>query len=456
MDKKPFIQQHKRVFCCCFTADEEDYDSKPVTLKRIDSEISPSILEPAIYASKIFAVDKIYFLNSGQHKFLVSFRHIIVESTSYPLTTQDNPNNIPEEYWKERYRIFSRYDEGIQICENAWAGEILEKIGKIIARQLVSRLGAIQTCLVCMSGVGSLAIQLSKTMKKVIALEDDETQLECLYKNREIYEVNDFLYPIHGNLLSYSPDNIPEIIIIIPKINIPKSVQVSLSNHFPELANYVEKSLSLSKSLVFIFPPTLDPYDFIDSLKDLDIDPLVEFLLIFDNNHLKNIVCLIGKVVILNLPDIVNSILSRIGLGSKQREFMFKTIEEFGIKKTLHILEDVEKDVVNVSAIDKLKTKSRKFVENVLKIHKSCGSGKIDNAYLDGITVLYKGKDGDDVARIMEEMNIFFIELDGSQETVVEIDSMVLKGYDEIVQYLEYMRIKDSPNKNSLFALIGS
>lgn len=53
-----------------------------------------------------------------------------------PARQEPAPHGIPEKYWSQRYKYFSRFDEGIQIDEESWFMVTHEDIADRIARRV--------------------------------------------------------------------------------------------------------------------------------------------------------------------------------------------------------------------------------------------------------------------------------------------------------------------------------
>jgi RNA cap guanine-N2 methyltransferase len=446
MDSNPLLKKKKNKICCCFTADDSDEDLSSVSMLRVESEVSPSVLEPEIYASKMFAADKIYLLGGKSQKFIVSFKHFILDSLEEQIKiseTLQNLDNVPDTLWKDRYKIFSRFDEGVKMCEKHWLTENFEKIGKSLARIFKDRI-RFNYSLVAMSGAGSVAIQLAEK-SKVIALDSDEPSLECLKTNSELYKVSKNLTPVKADLLDYNPTEKPDIVVICPKINANRNSAFKIRHFIPNLLQLIEKSFGLSDSLALVFPPTLEPLDFIESLEGSDINPCIEFAMIFENSHLRGICCLLGKVSNFSTQDILNNISSKLGLVYKQKDLLQTVMDHLPLKTILDVLETAEKETQTGSITQKAKNKAKRFFEIVREDHK---------VPLDSLFILNKGSNAEEIIRILEEMNLCFLEFD-SDVLSLEVGGMSYTGKDSVLEYLEEIRTKETPNKNSLMQLIG-
>ena len=103
---------------------------------------------------------------------------------------QPRPRELPEaleKYWNQRYYLWHRFDEGIQMDEESWYSVVPEQIAKQIAERC--RGAALVVDAFC--GAGSSAIHLAATCGKVIAVDHDSAKLEMARHNAEIYGVED-------------------------------------------------------------------------------------------------------------------------------------------------------------------------------------------------------------------------------------------------------------------------
>merc|ERR1740129_2322434 len=87
------------------------------------------------------------------------------------------PEPVPEElanlphikkYWAQRYRLFSKFDEGIKLDEEGWYSVTPEKIAEHIAERCRCDVIVDGFC-----GVGGNSIQFAFTCERVIAIDID-------------------------------------------------------------------------------------------------------------------------------------------------------------------------------------------------------------------------------------------------------------------------------------------
>ena len=114
-------------------------------------------------------------------------------------SSQRDPNYSPRinKYWVQRYRLFSKYDEGILLDEEAWYSVTPEKIAQQIAQVMSCGLIVDAFC-----GVGGNAIQFAKTCSRVIAIDIDCKKVEMARHNARVYGVEEKIDFIVGDFFN--------------------------------------------------------------------------------------------------------------------------------------------------------------------------------------------------------------------------------------------------------------
>ncbi|CAD5207889.1 unnamed protein product [Bursaphelenchus okinawaensis] len=100
-------------------------------------------------------------------------------------------------FWFQRYRLFSRLDEGILMDREGWFSVTPERIAENIAQRMISNPGDI--ILDAFTGVGGNAIQFALQGAYVYAIDLDPIRLKCARRNAEIYGVADYITFICGD-----------------------------------------------------------------------------------------------------------------------------------------------------------------------------------------------------------------------------------------------------------------
>jgi trimethylguanosine synthase len=101
---------------------------------------------------------------------------------------------VNDKYWAQRHRLFSRFDEGIQIDAEGWYSVTPELIANHIASQIVIPGSSCETGLVVLDafvGVGGNAIALARLpqVSKVICVDVDMKRLRMAANNCSVYGI---------------------------------------------------------------------------------------------------------------------------------------------------------------------------------------------------------------------------------------------------------------------------
>ncbi|KAM7360058.1 trimethylguanosine synthase 1 [Cochliomyia hominivorax] len=99
-------------------------------------------------------------------------------------------------YWRKRFSLFSRFDEGIRLDRESWFSVTPEKVAKHLAERLKCNIIVDGFC-----GSGGNAIQFALTCDKVIAIDIDPLKLEMAKHNAQIYKVSHKIEFILGDFL---------------------------------------------------------------------------------------------------------------------------------------------------------------------------------------------------------------------------------------------------------------
>ena len=97
-------------------------------------------------------------------------------------------------YFRQRYNIWSKYDDGILMTDDAWYGVSQELVAAKIAEHVAVMAPADKSILIdafCGVGGNTIAFARSGRWKRVYGIEKDAATLECARRNAEIYGVQD-------------------------------------------------------------------------------------------------------------------------------------------------------------------------------------------------------------------------------------------------------------------------
>ncbi|KAF2176338.1 S-adenosyl-L-methionine-dependent methyltransferase [Zopfia rhizophila CBS 207.26] len=112
---------------------------------------------------------------------------------------------VPEDvkkYWAQRYMIFSKYDRGIWMTEEAWFAVTPEPIANKIATHVAEAAPANKTTIIdAFAGVGGNAIAFAREgrWQQIFAIEKDPNVLECARQNAKVYGVEKKIFWIKGD-----------------------------------------------------------------------------------------------------------------------------------------------------------------------------------------------------------------------------------------------------------------
>ncbi|KAI5281901.1 hypothetical protein KEM52_003827 [Ascosphaera acerosa] len=108
----------------------------------------------------------------------------------YP-SREDCPKHL-QKYFAQRYTLFSQYDHGVLLTDEAWYGVTPEPIAARIALDMASAVPPEKKILVdAFAGVGgnTIAFAASGRWMRVYGIEKDPATLECAKRNAEVYGV---------------------------------------------------------------------------------------------------------------------------------------------------------------------------------------------------------------------------------------------------------------------------
>lgn len=103
-------------------------------------------------------------------------------------------------YWAQRFRLFSRFDEGVKMDRESWFSVTPERIAEHIAERCRCDVIVDGFC-----GVGGNAIQFAFTCSHVIAIDIDPIKVEYARHNAQVYGVEDHIEFIVGDYMQVVP-----------------------------------------------------------------------------------------------------------------------------------------------------------------------------------------------------------------------------------------------------------
>ncbi|PSC71206.1 trimethylguanosine synthase [Micractinium conductrix] len=130
-----------------------------------------------------------------------------------------------EKYWLQRYSLFSRFDEGIQVDDQGWYSVTPEVVARHHAARAVEALGP--DCVACdpFAGAGGNVIQFALACRKTIAVEIDEGRMGMLQNNARVYGVAEKCEFIPGDFFEAAPRIQADVVFYSPPWGGPEYAQ---------------------------------------------------------------------------------------------------------------------------------------------------------------------------------------------------------------------------------------
>lgn len=121
------------------------------------------------------------------------------------------PTNC-KKYWRKRYLLFSKFDEGVYLTSELWYSVTPEITARVIAKIVKNLLPDCKTVLDVCCGGGGNSIQFAKIFPSVVAVDVNANNVKCTQHNSMVYGVDHNTSFVLGDwkLLSENFDWIPE------------------------------------------------------------------------------------------------------------------------------------------------------------------------------------------------------------------------------------------------------
>ncbi|XP_012864880.1 PREDICTED: trimethylguanosine synthase isoform X2 [Dipodomys ordii] len=207
--------------------------------------------------------------------------------------------SVPElaKYWAQRYRLFSRFDDGIKLDKEGWFSVTPEKIAEHIAGR-VSQSFRCDIIIDAFCGVGGNTIQFALTGKRVIAIDIDPVKIDLARNNAEVYGIADKIEFICGDFLLLAPCLRADVVFLSPPWGGPDyataetfDIRTMMS---PDGFEIFRLSQKITNNIVYFLPRNAD----IDQVASLaGPGGQVEIEQNFLNNKLKTITAYFGDLI---------------------------------------------------------------------------------------------------------------------------------------------------------------
>ncbi|SPN96986.1 related to TGS1 TrimethylGuanosine Synthase [Cephalotrichum gorgonifer] len=139
-----------------------------------------------------------------KYKFKPAQHLPLTEKCQHYTNRADVPLEL-QKYWAQRYTIFSSYDDGVAMTDDAWFGVTPEPVALQIAWEMNDISKEKTTIIDIFAGAGgnSIPFALSERWSRVISIEKDRDTLACAQNNASIYGVTDQITWVLGDSFKY-------------------------------------------------------------------------------------------------------------------------------------------------------------------------------------------------------------------------------------------------------------
>ena len=163
-----------------------------------------------------------------------------------------------QKYWAQRYRLFSKFDEGVKLDNEGWFSVTPEKIAEHIADKCSCDVVIDAFC-----GIGGNSIQFALKSQHVIAIDIDPVRLECARQNAAIYGVEDRISFILGDFFVLAPSLKADVVFLSPPWGGPEYIKAEvfdLETMIKPVSGRVifEVASKITPNIVFFLPRNVD------------------------------------------------------------------------------------------------------------------------------------------------------------------------------------------------------
>ncbi|GEQ67235.1 hypothetical protein JCM33374_g899 [Metschnikowia sp. JCM 33374] len=163
----------------------------------------------------LFKIEKVEKLKNRK-------KHLPMSSSEFEVDHEDEllmhsystlPNNC-KKYWKKRYSLFSKFDEGVYLTSELWYSVTPEITARVTAKMVKRLLPQCKSVLDICCGGGGNTIQFAKMFPSVVGIDINANNVKCSQHNSMVYGVQEKTSFVQGDwkLLSETTNWIPESI----------------------------------------------------------------------------------------------------------------------------------------------------------------------------------------------------------------------------------------------------
>ncbi|XP_078396606.1 trimethylguanosine synthase isoform X4 [Cetorhinus maximus] len=206
---------------------------------------------------------------------------------------------VPEltKYWVQRYRLFSRFDEGVKLDQEGWFSVTPEKIAEHIANRVMQSFHC-DIIVDAFCGVGGNSIQFALAGKRVIAVDIDPVKIDLAQNNARVYGVSEQIEFIVGDFMLLASDLKADAVFLSPPWGGPDYVNAKIFDLKTMMFHITSEIFALSQkitpNIIYFLPRNAD----IEQVASLaGAGGRVEIEQNFLNNKLKTITAYFGDLI---------------------------------------------------------------------------------------------------------------------------------------------------------------
>lgn len=134
-------------------------------------------------------------------------KNLLDMSDEYEIAEDDellmhNYHTLPDnckKYWRKRYQLFTKFDEGIYLTSELWYSVTPESVAKFTAHFVKKNLKKCRYILDVCCGGGGNTIQFAEICKKAVGVDINMANIKCCKQNAMVYGVSDKTEFIQGD-----------------------------------------------------------------------------------------------------------------------------------------------------------------------------------------------------------------------------------------------------------------
>lgn len=202
-------------------------------------------------------------------------------------------------YWHQRYRLFSRFDEGIKLDNESWYSVTPERIAEHIAHRFKKDNYYIIIDAFCGSGGNTIQFALISNLVRIIAIDIDERKIENARHNAHIYGVCDRIDFIVGDFMSLAkccPFKV-DAVFLSPPWGGPQYLtqnEYKLDMMSPNGIDVLKVTQNISPNIGFLLPRNIDKSELIECAGNGNSVEVEENLL---NTKVKTVTAYFGDLI---------------------------------------------------------------------------------------------------------------------------------------------------------------